>query len=99
MEQQVDTKKLILKTKQYEFTDGLREIQTGVTFIFIGVFWSWLTFQPNWWGYLFRLKENYGEWVFKTIEISVFLLPLIISLGIKVASAELLHKWKGEGKL
>ena len=93
MVNQVDTEKIILKTKQYEFADGLREIQLGITLILIGAFWNWVVFEPSWVRVLIQLRDDYGKWatiVFFTLTIAI---PLFATYGIQRIMEYVRRRW------
>lgn len=92
MEQQVDTNKLILKTKQYEFSDGLREIQSAIVFILMGIQWD-LTFHPKWWSFLFMLRDNYGKWALQTAAILMLVTPVVVGWGLLPIIKRIRRRW------
>jgi len=61
MESQPDVEQLIQKTRQYEFADGLRDLQLAVLFGFGGVT-SWLAFEPFWIAIIGNTAKTYGRW-------------------------------------
>ena len=62
MTDQVDPREIILKTKQYEFADGLRDIQLGITLMMMGAVWFWFMYEPAWLGLMIQLGRDYGRW-------------------------------------
>lgn len=92
MDKMVDTNKLIQKTKQYEFSDGLRDIQIGVLFVFFGGI-NWVFFHPRWWAFLFKLQESYGEWAFKTSLYAMWVLFILIPIGTYFLIKYIRHRW------
>jgi hypothetical protein len=75
----VDTEKIIRKTKQYEFSDGLRDIQLGSFFLLLGVTF-WVGYQPFWWRFLFAVRENAGRFGMVTLAILLFALPALMAI-------------------
>lgn len=93
MVQQVDTEKIILKTKQYEFADGLREIQLGIMLILMGVVWNWIIFEPSWLGLIIQLGDDYGKWATTVFFILTFLIPVIAAYGIQRIMEYVRRRW------
>jgi hypothetical protein len=75
MTENVDVERLILETRQYEFADGLREIQYGILLAAIG-FITWLGINPTWLGWVMRLMKNVGDWAIWAAFIFVWLIPI-----------------------
>jgi len=68
----VDVDKLIRQTRQYEFADGLRDLQLAVSLSLGGVI-CWLVLEPVWITFLFNLVKVYGRWVAWASLLLVFL--------------------------
>ncbi len=92
MNQQVDAEKIMLKTKQYEFADGLRDLQFGLTFSLAGITLSWM-FTPTWFSFLFKLKENYGAWALWTAFLLLFYLPAFTAAGMLRVMEYVRRRW------
>ncbi len=93
MVQQVDTEKIILKTKQYEFADGLREIQMGVLSILWGAIWNWVIIEPSWYRFLFQLRDDYGKWAMTVALVLVLSIPTVVVLGFQRMMEVIRRKW------
>ncbi len=57
----VDIHKVIQRTRRYEFSDGLRDLQWAAMLSSFGL-QSWLIFEPRWWATLLDLKDSPGKW-------------------------------------
>lgn len=99
MAEEIDPNEIILKTKQYEFSDGLRDIQLGLTFVLIGAIWFWQMFNPSWIGFYIKLGENYGGWASWIANLFLYSLPALAVLGfqrlIDVARRRWLWRYSG----
>ncbi|KAA3644680.1 MAG: hypothetical protein DWQ07_14805 [Chloroflexi bacterium] len=74
-----DAEELILKTRQYEFVDGLRDIQLGISFFVMGIFWYALALNPRIWIFILQLEVD--KWI-RTIAFSLILgLPVLVILA------------------
>jgi hypothetical protein len=62
MASQPDINQLIQKTRRYEFSDGLRDIQFAILLGFGGV-GAWLAFEPFWLTIIIKAAKTYGRWV------------------------------------
>jgi hypothetical protein len=93
MVQPLDAEKIILKTKQYEFSDGLRDIQIGLTLILIGLFWGWLSYQPAWLRFIIGLGEDYGRWATITASSLLMLFPILAAFGLNKIMEILRRRW------
>ena len=79
MDVQPDVDQLVQKTRQYEFVDGLRDLQMGVYFAVSGVT-LWLVLDPIWMSVLSSLVKSFGRWA-ALIGIVPAILPLLVLLG------------------
>lgn len=61
MTAETDVKGLIRRTQQYEFSDGLRDLQLSIILGLGGVM-VWFVFTPTWVGLLGTLIARYGRW-------------------------------------
>ena len=61
MASQPDINQLIQKTRRYEFSDGLRDIQFAILLGFGGV-GAWLAFEPFWLTIIMKAANTYGRW-------------------------------------
>lgn len=83
MNKETDIEDLIRKTRQYEFVDGLRDLQMAATMAFLVVFaWFVLTRSGVRWylRLILFLKETFGSWA-SWIDGLLFLLIIISVLG------------------
>ncbi len=93
MEQQVDTNKIILKTKQYEFADGLRDIQLGLTMIIMGVFWIGIIYSPWFLRILISLGEDNDNWTGKALAWLILILPVLAIWGMEPVMRYIRRRW------
>jgi hypothetical protein len=56
-----DVDQLIRQTHQYEFSDGLRDLQMAVFFILSSLA-VWLSFEPMWLTFIGTLVKTFGRW-------------------------------------
>jgi hypothetical protein len=70
---QPDVDKLIRQTHQYEFSDGLRDLQMAVYFAVSGVT-LWLILEPMWMTLVANMVKMFGRWA-----AWVKILPLILA--------------------
>jgi hypothetical protein len=75
MQAQPDVDKLIRQTRQYEFSDGLRDLQLAVFFALSSVS-VWLSFEPQWLNFLGRLMKTFGRWA-----ALLNMLPMVLALA------------------
>ena len=61
MMSQPDLEQLIKKTRQYEFSDGLRDLQLAI-FVGFGGVTAWLSFEPFWITVIGRTANTFGRW-------------------------------------
>lgn len=93
MIEQVDTKKIILKTKQYEFSDGLRDIQLGIMFILMATVWFWLMYEPNVLKFTLQLGRDYGKWASNVTFLFVFFIPVVVAVGVQRIMENVRRRW------
>jgi len=93
MFEQVDTKKIILKTKQYEFADGLRDIQLGIALILMGAVWFGLMYQPSWLMFMIQLGRDYGRWATIVAFLLLFSLPVVATAGMQRIMESVRRRW------
>ncbi len=93
MFEQVDTKKIILQTKQYEFADGLRDIQLGVALILMGSVWFGLMYQPSWLMFLIQLGRDYSRWATTAAFLLLFSLPAVATVGMQRVMENIRRRW------
>jgi hypothetical protein len=93
MIEQVDPREIILKTKQYEFADGLRDIQIGITMIMMGVVWLWLMNQPAWMRLMFQARQDYGRWAPMAVFLLVYCIPVVAALGLQRIMETVRRRW------
>jgi hypothetical protein len=58
---QPDLDQIIKKTRQYEFSDGLRDLQLAV-FVGFGGVAAWLSFEPFWLTIIGKTVNTFGRW-------------------------------------
>jgi hypothetical protein len=92
MTTQVDLDKLIRQTRQYEFRDGLRDLQMAVMFILYGLV-PWLVFRPAWWAFLLHLKSTFGRWMMQLITLLVLSFPALAVWGTLSIMTYLRRRW------
>jgi hypothetical protein len=61
MTAQPDIEKLIQQTRQYEFSDGLRDLQMAIFFALSSLA-VWLSFEPRWLNFVGALVKTFGRW-------------------------------------
>lgn len=76
---QPDVDKLIRQTKQYEFADGLRDLQMALIMVTLGTT-SWLVFDLVYVPFIAKLMKTFGS---STVWLSLLLviLPALVGLG------------------
>lgn len=92
MTTRVDLDKLIRQTRQYEFRDGLRDLQMAVMFILYGLV-PWLLFRPAWWAFLLHLKSTFGRWMMQLITLLVLFFPALAVWGTLSIMTYLRRRW------
>jgi hypothetical protein len=80
MAAQVNVDGLIRQTRRYEFSDGLRELQLGVMFLFFGVE-SWIILEPGWIAFIVNLRNGPGQWAVWVATLLVVMMPGIAAWG------------------
>jgi len=93
MLEQMDPKEIILKTKQYEFADGLRDIQLGIALIMMGVVWFWAMYEPSWLRFMIQLGRDYGKWATIVALVLLFSLPVVVSYGMQRLMEKIRSRW------
>jgi len=71
----VDIHKVIQRTRRYEFSDGLRDIQWATVFMAFGLT-SRLIFEPRLWAILLGLRDSPGRWAMWAAVLLLLSLPL-----------------------
>ncbi len=71
---QPDVDKLIQQTRQYEFSDGLREFQLAVFFALSSIA-IWLSFEPAWITFVGKMMHQFGRWA-----AWINMLPMVVAL-------------------
>lgn len=92
MRTQVDVPKLIRETRQYEFLDGLRDLQMAVIFILLGCL-SWLIFRPGWWAFVLNINQIFGLWAMWGVFLSVMFIPAAATWGILRSMKYIRQRW------
>ena len=75
MMSQPDVEQLIKKTRQYEFSDGLRDLQLAI-FVGFGGVTAWLSFEPFWITVIGRTANTFGRWA-----ASIGMLPVVLLIA------------------
>jgi hypothetical protein len=75
MTAQPDVDKLIRQTRQYEFSDGLRDLQLALLLGLGGVA-VWLSLEPRWLIFVATVAKTFGRWA-----AWINMLPLVAALG------------------
>jgi len=93
MNSQPDVKKLIQQTQQYEFADGLREIQLAVMMVASGlVTWFVFDLMDVWIPVLVGWMRTIGDWTGLSIQL-VVLLPAVLALVMLLAIRVIRRRW------
>ncbi|MDY7075801.1 MAG: hypothetical protein SXV54_02645 [Chloroflexota bacterium] len=87
----VDVDKLIQQTRQYEFADGLRDLQLAVSIGLGGVI-CWLVLNPAWMIFLFNLVNAYGRWV-AWVNLLLVFLPTLAAWGVFGLTNYVRRRW------
>ncbi|MGD0707780.1 MAG: hypothetical protein ABSA51_04940 [Anaerolineaceae bacterium] len=91
MVDQLNVDKLIQQTRQYEFADGLRDLQLGLYFAISGLTF-WLIFDPGWMSFVFSLIKTNRVWGILVNFIPI-ILPLAVVLGMLPIMNYLRRRW------
>ncbi len=75
MTAQPDVEKLIRETRQYEFADGLRDLQLALLLGLSGIA-VWLTLEPGWLTFVVTVVQRFGRWA-----VWINMLPMVVALG------------------
>lgn len=78
---QPNVDKLIRQTQQYEFADGLRDLQMAIILGTLGIV-SWLTFDLVYAPFLVKLIKALGPWIGWLSILLVIVLPVIVTWGV-----------------
>ena len=92
MQNSPDIEKLIRQTKQYEFADGLRDIQIGIVVSFMGVV-TWLVINPLWITFIVKLKVNFGRWALVAATLMLFGFLAGVAFGLQYLMNYLRQGW------
>ncbi len=87
-----DVEDLIRKTRQYEFADGLRDLQLGAYLWVSGLMW-WVIFERFWIALLLDLRQNVGRWAVWGATLALILLPVLAFYGIFTLTKALRRRW------
>jgi hypothetical protein len=90
---QPDVDRLILQTKQYEFTDGLRDLLMAVVWVSMGLT-SWFVFDLTgvWLRFIARLIDIVGNWARWTSMLLVFL-PAFAGCCMLILTTYVRQRW------
>jgi len=88
----VDIHKVIQRTRRYEFSDGLRDLQWAAMFISFGL-QSWLIFEPRLWAILLGLKDSAGKWAMWAAVLLFLSLPVWVTWGVRGIMTYLRQRW------
>lgn len=72
---QPNVDQLIRQTRQYEFSDGLRDLQLAVLLGFSSAA-VWLSFEPGWLTFVARVANTFGRWA-----AWINMLPLVVAIA------------------
>jgi hypothetical protein len=75
MTAQPDVDKLIQQTRQYEFSDGLRDVQLALLLGLSSVA-VWLSLEPGWLAFVGAVVKTFGRWA-----VWINMLPMVVALG------------------
>ena len=92
MTTRVDIHKVIQRTRRYEFSDGLRDLQSAAMFISFGL-QSWLIFEPRWWAILLGLRDSTGNWAMWAAVLLFLSLPVWATWGTLGIMTYLRRRW------
>ena len=79
------------RSRQYEFADGLRDLQLALMFGLSGA-GIWLVFSPIWIGFLGALVLRYGRWAAWAGQLWVFQ-PVLAVFGMLGVVKVLRSRW------
>ncbi|MCJ7625953.1 MAG: hypothetical protein MUO76_20870 [Anaerolineaceae bacterium] len=98
MEDTKNVEELVRKTQYFEFSDGLRDLQYGLVFFFIGAV-GWLIFEPFWMRFLIRIRDSAGVWAMWFGGILTLAIPVIIAIGMirLMRTLRLRRLWRDTG--
>jgi len=91
MMSQTDMDKLIRQTRQYEFSDGLRDLQLAVLFA-VGGMTVWLSLEPVWMSFIVTMVNKLGRWAVWLGMLPALLMPLAV-LGMLGLMNHLRRRW------
>lgn len=77
MMSQPDVDKLIRQTRQYEYSDGLRDLQMAVL-LGIGGMAVWIVLEPIWITFVGNMVKAFGRWAAKINLLPAILAPLAV---------------------
>ena len=80
MEEIKNVEELVRETQYFEFSDGLRDLQYGLVFFFMGAV-GWLIFEPFWMRFLIRIRDSAGVWAMWFGGILTLAIPVIITIA------------------
>ena len=92
MANEVNIEKLMLETKQYEFADGLRDIQMGLITASLGAI-TWLVISPLWITFIYTLRLDFGRWAMATAAIGLYCIFIATALGLRWIITLARHRW------
>lgn len=91
MTAETDVQALIRRTRQYEFSDGLRDLQLAMM-VGLGGVMVWFVFSPMWAGLLGQLLMRYGRWAAWAGLLWV-LIPALVAWGMVLVMRLLRRRW------
>lgn len=92
MNENMNPDAIIKRTKQYEFQDGLRDIQLGVFFLVFGISF-WAGYQPFWWRFLFSVREAAGSFGMFTLALLMFATPALVTIWSQPLIRAVRQRW------
>ncbi|MEW5721356.1 MAG: hypothetical protein AB1817_22200 [Chloroflexota bacterium] len=91
MASEVNVDRLVKQTRQYEFADGLRDLQFALLFLAGGLI-AWLATEPLWFAFVRGLAQTFGRWAAWASLLIVFL-PALAALGMLGVMNLLRRRW------
>lgn len=93
MDNQSTIDHLITHTKQYEFSDGLREIQLAVLWLGTGLTTWFILERPDiWLAAVYQLKANLGDWA-RWLAMLLVLIPSVLVILCQIVIRYTRQRW------
>ncbi len=91
MKEPSDVDRLILETRRYEFSDGLRDFQLALL-MGLGGLGTWLALEPAWMAFVARTAVRYGRWA-AWVGMAPMVLLLLAVWGMLRVMAVVRRRW------